>query len=169
MKPVWPIAEGDSRVPHDDVGSIVSHPSARELPGTSVSLMNVRIVSGLREDRLAGDGAQHRAGERADRGGRAEEPRVARRAAKRPRVLVVDLADQQPSAPLVDFGRGGATRHARGGLNLSGSAVTNEASRWNCVAKPRDEIDRAGGAAEAGPDGCASSRMNPSSMNPRSL
>jgi hypothetical protein len=26
----------DINVPHDEVGSIVSHPSARELPGTSV-------------------------------------------------------------------------------------------------------------------------------------
>ena len=33
MKPVWPIAVGDIRVPHDEVGRIVSHPSARELPG----------------------------------------------------------------------------------------------------------------------------------------
>ena len=67
--------------------------------------MNVRIVSGLASDGLAGDRAQHRAREGADRRGRAEQSGVARGAAERPRVLVVDFADEQPSAPFVDFGR----------------------------------------------------------------
>src|SRR5947209_701583 len=34
VKPTWPNADADIRVPHEEVGSIVSHPSARELPGT---------------------------------------------------------------------------------------------------------------------------------------
>ena len=34
VNPVCPNGAGDIRVPHDDVGSIVSQPSARELPGT---------------------------------------------------------------------------------------------------------------------------------------
>ena len=34
VKPTVPIAAGDMRVPHDEVASIVSQPSARELPGT---------------------------------------------------------------------------------------------------------------------------------------
>ena len=34
VKPVWPMARADRRVPHDEVGCIVSQPSARELPGT---------------------------------------------------------------------------------------------------------------------------------------
>ena len=41
MKPTCPTAAGDMRVPHDDVGSIVSHPSARELPGTVVFRTNL--------------------------------------------------------------------------------------------------------------------------------
>ena len=45
VNPTCPNARADIRVPHDDVGSIVSHPSARELPGMSVRLvMNVRSV-----------------------------------------------------------------------------------------------------------------------------
>src|SRR4029453_14486 len=40
VNPVWPIALADILEPHDDVGSIVSQPSARELPGTVVFAAN---------------------------------------------------------------------------------------------------------------------------------
>src|SRR6187402_1804685 len=40
VNPVCPIALADIFVPHDDVGSIVSHASARELPGTVVFVAN---------------------------------------------------------------------------------------------------------------------------------
>ena len=43
MNPVWPIARGDRRVPHDEVVSIVSQASARELPGTVV--IDFRVVA----------------------------------------------------------------------------------------------------------------------------
>ena len=36
VKPVWPIALADIFVPQDEVGSMVSQPSARELFGTVV-------------------------------------------------------------------------------------------------------------------------------------
>ena len=45
VKPTCPNARGDIRVPHDDVGNIVSQPSARELPGISMRrAMNVSAV-----------------------------------------------------------------------------------------------------------------------------
>src|ERR1700730_14430866 len=34
------------RVPHEEVGSIVSHPSARELPGTELLVTNCRTRDG---------------------------------------------------------------------------------------------------------------------------
>ena len=40
------MAVGRMRVPEEDVGSAVSQPSARELPGTPVLLANNRIVEG---------------------------------------------------------------------------------------------------------------------------
>src|SRR5947208_3124685 len=36
VKPTWPNADADIRVPHDEEGSIVSQPSARELPVTEL-------------------------------------------------------------------------------------------------------------------------------------
>ena len=39
VNPVWPTARADIRVPQDEVGSMVSQPSARELPGTRVRVM----------------------------------------------------------------------------------------------------------------------------------
>src|SRR5882672_5365434 len=46
VKPTWPNADDDIRVPHDEVGSIVSQPSARELPGTVLFVVNARTSSG---------------------------------------------------------------------------------------------------------------------------
>ena len=40
MKPVWPNASADIRLPHDEVGRIRSQPSARELDGTLEGLRN---------------------------------------------------------------------------------------------------------------------------------
>src|SRR5262245_53651184 len=45
VKPTCPNARADIRAPHDEVGSIVSHPSARELPGTVLFVVNVRTRS----------------------------------------------------------------------------------------------------------------------------
>src|SRR2546428_361254 len=45
VKPTWPNAEDDIRVPHDEAGSIVSQPSARELPGTVLFVVNSRTSS----------------------------------------------------------------------------------------------------------------------------
>src|SRR6188508_3384619 len=47
VKPVCPIARGDIRVPQEDVGSMVSQPSARELPGTVLRVTNRASVSGV--------------------------------------------------------------------------------------------------------------------------
>ena len=46
VKPTWPNAAGDIRVPHDEVGSIVSQPSARELPGTRLRASTRRRAPG---------------------------------------------------------------------------------------------------------------------------
>ena len=47
MKPTWPNADADMRVPQDEVGSIVSQPSARELPGTRLRVVNRRTSAGV--------------------------------------------------------------------------------------------------------------------------
>src|SRR5439155_17587092 len=44
VNPACPKADEDIFVPHEEVGSIVSHPSARELPGTSL-LATARATS----------------------------------------------------------------------------------------------------------------------------
>src|SRR6185295_2364248 len=56
--PTLPNAAGDIAVPHDEVGSIVSHPSARELPGTLLFLVACATSGG---DRGAGTVASPRA------------------------------------------------------------------------------------------------------------
>ena len=40
VKPVWPNARAESRVPHEEVGSMVSQPTARELRGTVLRVTN---------------------------------------------------------------------------------------------------------------------------------
>ena len=46
VKPTCPNAAADMRVPHDEVGSIVSQPSARELPGTVLFVANTPSTAG---------------------------------------------------------------------------------------------------------------------------
>ena len=54
VNPVWPKARADIRVPHDEVGSIVSQPSARELPGISVGRFVRRRFSSVAQADRAG-------------------------------------------------------------------------------------------------------------------
>ena len=46
VNPTCPTAFGDICVPHEEVGNIVSHPSARELPGTVLFVMKLATSSG---------------------------------------------------------------------------------------------------------------------------
>src|SRR5262245_13204557 len=73
VKPTCPNALDDIRVPHDEVGSIVSQPNARELPGTGLRAENVRSSDGV------------------NGGGPEDSPRAAARTtrAKRPTPLTV--------------------------------------------------------------------------------
>ena len=106
MKPVCPNAAGDIRVPHDDVVRIVSHASARELPGIPSRRVMKRRSEDSAED--AGPAVQHlkeMARERAHRRRRAEQAGVPGDAAERRGVLVVHLAHQQPLPPRILFGR----------------------------------------------------------------
>jgi hypothetical protein len=70
---------------------------------------------------------------------------------------------------MVDLVGAVRTRQALGGLNRSGSAVKYDARRWNWVARLRDGSNVPGAPVKAGPECCAFSRMNPSSMKPKSL
>ena len=45
MKPVCPMDSGDMCLPHDDVGSMVSQPSARELSEINDLLWNMFTVA----------------------------------------------------------------------------------------------------------------------------
>lgn len=99
------MAVADISVPHDDVGRIVSHPSARELPGTPDAVLKVRINAGGPELRARTKRAQDQARERANRRRRAEQPRVTGDAANRCGILVVHLTADEPPAPGIPFGR----------------------------------------------------------------
>ena len=104
------------RVPHDDVGSIVSQPSARELPGTVLGVVKSRTiagVSGATAGAVSTRRTQDSASERADGSGGAKQTRMSRDAAKRGGVVVVDFAWEHASAP--DVFR---QRHRRRGAAL---------------------------------------------------
>ena len=104
VKPTWPNAAGDISVPHDDVGRMVSQPSARELPGTSLLRVARATRSGVSG---AGTDASPRAArstsprEAADGVDGAEQAGMPRDAAERRRVIVVNLGDQRSPAPHV--------------------------------------------------------------------
>jgi hypothetical protein len=86
-------------VPHDDVGSIVSQPSARELPGTSERFVtNVIAISCVNDD--------------------AEQPRVTGGPTQRPRVVIIDFTDEQTLAPRIETGRRGSGFPERRGIEL---------------------------------------------------
>ena len=102
MKPTWPNAAVDMRVPHDEVGSMVSQPSARELLGTELRVVKVATQGeGERTRVVAARGVQHRARKGADAAGRAEESGMARDPAERRGVVVVDLALKTPPSTQV--------------------------------------------------------------------
>ena len=104
MKPVWPNDDGEKSVPAvDPSADLVSQPRARSEPGTiparrvkssTVARLTIRrpFAAALREHHL-------REARQVGRGG--EEARVRRDAAHRERVLVVHLAVDDASAPLV--------------------------------------------------------------------
>src|SRR6266550_4147032 len=46
VNPTWPNADADMRAPHDEAGSMVSHPSARELPPTALFVVARRTRAG---------------------------------------------------------------------------------------------------------------------------
>ena len=90
-------------------GSIVSHPSARELPGTPVRrAMNVSSVARWTTPDLSVEDLQQVTRVLADRGRGAEQARVAGSPAERRGILVVHFADEQAAAPGIDLGRRGA-------------------------------------------------------------
>ena len=102
---MWPNDEGDIFVPHEDVGSIVSHPSARD-PGMSARVTKFRIVVSDGKRRVSAlETAKHGSREVSNRSGRPKQTRMPRGAAERPAVLVVHFTNQTPAAPLIVFGR----------------------------------------------------------------
>ena len=105
VNPVCPKARGDRRVPQEDVGSIVSQPSARELPGMLALARDERLER-LTPERAAAavEDLQQVTRVVADRCGGPEETGVSGDAAQRMRVLVVNFAGQQPAAPGIVFG-----------------------------------------------------------------
>ena len=106
VNPVWPNADGEIFVPHEDVGSIVSHPSARDPVAAAGARHKQPNGVGRGEPRVGAlERAEHRAREISDRVRRAEQPGMTRGSAQRPAVLVVDLADQAAPSPRIVLGR----------------------------------------------------------------
>ena len=94
------------RVPHDDVGSIVSHPSARELPGISLRrAMNVSRGRLRERSGSALEHLQHVTRALADGADDAEQPGVSGAPAERPRIVIIDFANQQTLTPGIDASR----------------------------------------------------------------
>ena len=123
---------------------MVSHPSARELPGTSVRVMKVRSVDGLASTEAPLMVCSAARANDADRPGGAEQSGMPGDAAERPGVLVVHFADQRTAAPWVVFGRGRALAPGPRWMKVSGSSVTYEATRRNWAVSDADGSGRAG-------------------------
>ena len=142
MNPVWPIAVRRHRVPHDDVGSIVSQPSARELPGTPVFARELRHRRRRAERRRLAKRPQHEARKRADGRRRAEQSRVTGDAAERGGVFVVHFAcSTRP-------------RHGSCSVGAMRSAILR-----------REETSVAGKSSRASAANCASSGAPPASSS----
>ena len=132
--------------PHDEVGSIVSQPSARELPGTLLCASRapraaaragaaVRIAA-ARRARIA-------RAKRADAGRRAEQAGMTGNAAERRGVVVVHFADEHTAAPDVFVERHASARAGRAADpaarriarrgRVDGRRAVAGASRRDCV------------------------------------
>ena len=90
---------------------MVSHPSARELSGTSEPARDERLrrCTAERADPAIED-LQHVAGMLPTGGGGTEQTRVSCGALQRAGIFIVNLTDEQVTAPEIDLGRCGSRR-----------------------------------------------------------
>ena len=100
-------------VPHDDVGSMVSQPSARELPATALLVTMAATESGVNGSTELMPSAARKTvrAKHANAGSGTKQTRVTCKPTECRRIVVVNVADETSSTPWV-LGQGSGGRRS---------------------------------------------------------